>query len=294
MEINNSKDRIGYFTSSQIYRLCKSEGSTVYKFYKDKKDYDEGKRCTRNFNTKEEAGNASKGIDNAFILECKPELPKSFNTYAEEVYYEKLMGRSIKTEVKTRPMLWGSLMEVVLFNLLGLDYKMTHKATMKHPVYSSFWSGTADLIVPEIKTGEIKCFEPNHFCKLSLALLSKDIEVIKAKEPEAYWQATSNSLIHGFSKTEIIAYMPYKSELKEIITLIEDTNFLEKNGLNPYDYYFMTQDNIESMPYLPDDSKMSNINSFEFEIPKLDALFCENRVVEARCKVKELLKSSQK
>ena len=69
-----------------------------------------------------------------------------------------------------------------------------------------------------------------------------------------------------------------KKELIEIIDKVETTNFLERNNLNPSDYYFLTQDNIDNLPYLPDDSKMSNINSFEFEIPKEDKEFLIERV----------------
>jgi len=206
---------------------------------------------------------------------------KAFFSYIEEVKMQRLLGRSTKTEVKTQSIKWGSLMEVVLFNLLGLQYLMHHKSTKLHHKYGEFWSGTPDLEASQIKTGEIKCFEPLHFAKLSITLLTKDTEIIKKNEPEAYWQSISNSLICGYDKTEIIAYMPYKTELEEIIKNVEETNFLERNMLDPGDYYFLYRDNIESLPYLPDDSKMSNINSFEFEIPKEDREFITNRILLA-------------
>jgi len=222
----------------------------------------------------------------------KNENPTSaFKTYVEEVYIERMINRVCKSNVKTQSMKWGSLFEVVLFDLLGLEYKMEHKSTILHPKYGAFWSGTPDLIVPEIKTGEIKCFEPLHFGKLSLALLTKDTEIVKQKEPEAYWQSISNSLICGVDKSEIIAYMPYKSELEEIIKQVEETNFLERNHLDPGDYYFLTQENIYSLPHLPDDSKFSNVNSFEFKIPKEDIRFLESRVIEAEKEVQKLLKT---
>jgi len=201
----------------------------------------------------------------------------AFYTYVEEIKIERMLGRSVKVDVKTRPMRWGSLLEVVLFDLLGLNYSMEHKNTKAHPLYKDFWSGTPDLVA-DYKTGEIKCFEPLHFAKLSIALETKDTEIIKDKEPQPYWQSISNSLIYGFDKAEILAYMPYKKELIEIIDKVETTNFLERNNLNPSDYYFLTQDNIDNLPYLPDDSKMSNINSFEFEIPKEDKEFLIERV----------------
>lgn len=243
--INNSELRMGRFTSSQIYRLCKS------------------------------------------LKSGKP--TQAFFGYIEEIKIQRAIGRSTKTEVKTQPMKWGSLMEIVLFNLLGLQYSMHHKSTKLHPEHGAFWSGTPDLEASRLKTGEIKCFEPLHFGKLSIALLTKDTEIIKQSEPEAYWQAVSNSVICGYDKTEIIAYMPYKAELEEIMKQIEDTNFLERNGLNDFDYYFMAPEKIESLPYLPDDSKFSNINSFEFEIPKEDIEFLTGRVLLAESQLKEAL-----
>lgn len=207
---------------------------------------------------------------------------QAFFGYVEEKSLEKMIGRTSKTQVKTQSMKWGNLMEVVLFDLIGsVQYEMVHKDTLLHPKYGNFWSGTPDLIVKDKKVGEIKCFEPLHFAKLSKALLSEDIEVIKKEEPAVYWQVLSNALILGVDICEIIAYMPYKNELEEIIEMVEETNFLERNKLNPGDYYFLTRENIESLPYLPDESEFSNINSFEFEVPKEDAEFLTERIIEA-------------
>ncbi len=246
MSINNSKKRIGRFTSSQIYRLCATNKNDT--------------------------------------------IAKAFYTYVEEVYLTRKMGRSVNTEVKTQPMKWGSLMEVVLFNKIGLNYKMAHKSTLEHPEHGDFWSGTPDLIEKGVKHGEIKAFQPKHFAQLSLALLSENTEVIKEKEKEVYWQAVSNALILGVEKAEIIAYMPYKSELEQIIDDVENSNFLERNGLDPTDYYFLSTANIESLPYLPDDSPMSSINMFEFEVPKHDVEFLTERVLLANKEFQKLLK----
>jgi len=234
--INNSEKRIGRFTSSQVYRLCKS---------------------------------------------LKSGAPtKAFETYIEEVGISRALNRSTKTEVKTRPMLWGKVMEVVLFNLLGMEYTLEHKSTVTHSEYGDFWSGTPDLVAKN-KVGEIKCFEPMHFGRLSFALKSEDIETIKEIEPEAYWQTVSNAILCNKKRAEIIAYMPYRSELEEILTLIEESNFLERNELEPTDFYFMRMENIESLPYLPDDSGFSNINTFEFEVPEKDIEFLTNRIITA-------------
>lgn len=193
----------------------------------------------------------------------------AFNTYVEEVYSERLLGRSSEVEIKAQPMKWGSLMEIVLFNLLGLGYKMTHKQTIVHPVMN-FFSGTPDLIAETIKIGEIKSYYPKNFALLSMCLLGKNISDLKKKFPKEYWQCVGNAILCDVEVAELICYMPYKSELQSIIEKVIEEDFLYENGLDPQDYYFLSRNDIESLPYLPDDSKMSNVNSFEFKIPDKD------------------------
>lgn len=216
----------------------------------------------------------------------KKDPSKAFYGYCREKFLERKMGRPIHKQVKTIPMKWGSLMEVVLFNLLGIEYEMTHKQTIIHPKYN-FYSGTPDLIAP-IKAGEIKSYEPLKFSAMTVCILQEDVQKFKLEYPEEYWQSVSNAVLTKKKRTEIITYMPYKSELLEIIKKVEDENFLESNGLNPSDYYFLGRDDIESLPYLPDDSKMSNVNSFEFELPEEDVVFLLKRIIMAEKEVQRL------
>lgn len=211
-----------------------------------------------------------------------------YYTYIDEVAHSRLMGRPVTTEVKVRAMKWGSLMEVVLFNLLGLDYEMTHKKTIESKKYPLDWSGTPDLITPK-KIGEIKAYEPKKFSSLSVCLNKKDIGLFKQNFKQEYWQCVSNAVLCGVKRAEIIVYMPYLSELKEIIQQIEESNFLERNNLDPTDYYFMTRDNLESLAYLPDNSVMSNINSFEFEVPKEDIRDMVIKIVESKKLIAEIV-----
>ena len=218
---------------------------------------------------------------------------KPGHTYIEEIAFERLMKRTIKSEVKTQAMKWGSLMEIVLFDLLGMEYVMEHKTTLIHPKYN-FWRGTPDLIVPKVKIGEIKCFEPKKFMQLTMCLLQEDIFELKENFPEEYWQCVSNANICEVNRAELMVYMPYRSELEEIIEKIVSGNFLERHGLNDYDYYFMREENIESLPYLPDDSLVSNLNKFEFEIPEEDMKLIENRMIDSEIEVKKTSKDSYK
>jgi len=207
----------------------------------------------------------------------------TFHSYIKEVNVARFLGRRTQTSVNTKATKWGVLMETVLFGKVdrkGNNYSMSLNKTISHPELGEFWGGTPDFIGLD-KTAEIKCFEPLHFGKLVLALQTKNLEIIKKEEPAVYWQTVSNSIILGFEKAEIIAYMPYKFELLDTFKMIEETNFLERNNLNSSDYLYFNAENIEDFGYLPDDSKVSNINVFEFEIPKDDIELITNRVIEA-------------
>ena len=214
---------------------------------------------------------------------------KAFETYAEEVYFERLAGCSINSKVKTRSMAWGKLMEIILHQNVSFKYKMKSQNTIIHKNFD-FWSGTPDLDVPGVKTGEIKCFELLHFMQLSTALMTKNTEFIKKNEPAVYWQSISNSLLKGYDYTEIISYIPRRSELIEIIEMINTTEFLNDNDLNPWEYYFMDHvEKVDELPHLPDESPFGNLHTFEFVIPEEDAQFLINRVCEAEELVKKHL-----
>ena len=208
---------------------------------------------------------------------------KAFYTYIDDVYLELVMGRSCDVDVNTKPLKYGSLMEVVLFqkNELGLDYRMMHKVSVKHDTIP-YYSGSPDVVdLKKGKVGEIKCFYPKKFCKLALCLNKKDVQLLKNDFSEIYWQVVSNCILLGVDTAEVLTFMPYKDELIDIIEQVEQTNLLEGNNLNPTDYWFLANDDIETLPFLPNDSKIKNINRFEFEVPKNDKEFLISRIKEA-------------
>ena len=118
----NNKERIGNFTSSQIYRLM------------------------------------SKGRGN-FSLE---NTGAAYHSYIEEKRLETRMGRSLGTEVHTQAMAWGKFMEMYVFSLIGIEYKITSLTTDVHPTIER-WAGSKDLIVPGVKVSDIKCYQPKKF-----------------------------------------------------------------------------------------------------------------------------------
>jgi hypothetical protein len=189
-----------------------------------------------------------------------------FNTYVEEVKFSRLLGRSMNVEANTKAMSWGSLMEYILYDLLSTKYQLIHKQTFKHRSWGAYWSGSPDLVVPKNKVSEIKCYYPKAFTSLSEALKLKSVIYLKKYHSSEFWQVVSNAVILNLKKAEIISYMPYKSELIEIIKKVNETDFLYEHDLNPIYYEWFQESNIEQMPYIPDNSKYSNINMFEFEV----------------------------
>ena len=253
--------RIGNFTSSEIYKLIPMGSVPMTK--EELAEY-------KILNPKSRKRNKDAGFS---------DLGK---TYIKQKRNELLMNRTSSVQINTKPLKWGSLMEVVLFQKkeLGLDYRMAHKLTIIHDKIPHF-SGTPDLIQLGVKIGEIKSYYPDNFCNMSLCLLQKDIELFKSEFPKEYWQCISNAILCDVDRAEIIVFMPYKDELIDIIEQVEQTNLLEGNNLNPTDYWFLANDDIETLPFLPNDSKIKNINRFEFEVPKNDKEFLISRIKEA-------------
>ena len=68
-------------------------------------------------------------------------------TYIKEKQIEVRMQSCLDVGAYSQPMAWGNFMEYVIFNLLGLEYKISSKETDLHPdnYLSKFWSGSNDL-----------------------------------------------------------------------------------------------------------------------------------------------------
>lgn len=208
---------------------------------------------------------------------AKLEKPtQKFYTYIDENIIEICTNRSIKTELNVKATKWGKLMEVLIMDHLGLEYRASHESTIVHPTIRRF-SGTPDLRAKG-KIGEIKCYEPKKFGALSLCLLQEDRALLKSNFKDEYWQCVQNAILCNVPNAELIAFMPRKSELMAILEKIEEGDFLQKYGLLESDYYFMRPENIESLAYLPNDSPMQSLNSFEFVVPGEDKEWLLKRV----------------
>lgn len=218
--------------------------------------------------------------------------------YLEEVILERELKRGADVEAYSQALDWGKLMEIRLFNLLGLNYSLEARETLLHPKYGEYISGTPDFRQEKV-TSEAKCYYPKNFAKLTRAINSKDINELKelktGSKPKGfeYWQVVANSLLTGTKEAELISYMPYVSEAKEIHEMLDDPEFYVTFDLKPWRYEYLhsctAPDNmkLDDFPFLPDDSSFKNLNKFRFTIPQEDKIFLTKVYLESIKYIKE-------
>ena len=257
MSIIENKHRVGRFTSSQIYKLIPT-GSVPM----TKEELVEFKIS----NPSSKKRNKDSGFSQLGL------------TYISEKKLERRMGRSLDTGGYSQPAAWGIFCEFVIYNLLGLEYTINSQTTVLHPdkELSKYWSGSVDLVVPNKKVAEIKCYQPKNFGFYADCLMQKDIELFKNDFASEYWQLISNAIIHDVDICEAILYIPYESEMPELQETA--SNF---EGEDKWKYRFIAEKPIYELPCIPDGGYYSNIVTFEFEVPKADKEFLISRIKEA-------------
>lgn len=199
-------------------------------------------------------------------------------TYIKEKQIERKMGRCLDVDAHSNAMAWGNFMELVVFQLLGLEYEISSKETDLHPdnFLSQYWAGSNDTKVDEKRIAEIKAYQPKKFGLYANMLEQKDIELFKKDFPQEYWQIVSNCAIHQVPNGEAILYMPYEKEMPAIRKMAE-----EYEGPDQWKYRFIYEKSNDELAVLPDHGKYENINIFEFEVPREDFELLEMRVREA-------------
>lgn len=190
--------------------------------------------------------------------------------YIQEKRFEKKLGRSLTSDQNSKPTSWGTFVESRVFNLLDMSYQLESTTRLKHPTIEG-WTGAPDTIRPNI-VGDIKCpWTLKGFCEL-VDSFEVGAEAFKLAKPEYYWQLVSNSILTDSNKAEIIAYVPYKSEL-EAIREEADNYDGDQNKIA-----FINWAGDEELPYLIEGNHYKNLNIFEFEIPAEDKEFLTERV----------------
>jgi hypothetical protein len=191
---------------------------------------------------------------------------------------ERLLGRSISTDLGGKPVLWGKLLEPRLFDMLGLEYTYCSDDTQVHPTIP-YWSGTRDGYKEDTIIDEKCPFTLKSFCQLVQPLYEGETGMVamnnlRVNHPDGekyYWQLVSGSILSGTKYAELIIYMPYLSELDEIKIMADG---------NPK-YYWLNFAGEDELPYLIDGGYYRNLNIINFEVPEWDKRILTEAILKA-------------
>lgn len=208
-------------------------------------------------------------------------------TYIDEIKMERKLKRSLDGGADSQAIRWGNYMEHRLFQKLGLEWSMSSKDTIIHPdeKFGPYWAGTPDLIAQK-KIGEIKCYQLKHFCQIVDVFnahkngdLTEEeaVDILRAQEPEIYWQTVSNAMLCGINTGEMIVYAPCESEMDEIREELSDPELLDE----PWKYRFIVESDNNDLAVLPNECDYDPINTFEFKIPTADKIHLTKAMIEA-------------
>lgn len=220
--------------------------------------------------------------------------PAVVEAYLKEKRAERDLCRSIDLGAYSQEMTWGKIIEAYFFLQekyfpTGSGYSLCSKQTAVHQKYP-YWVGSCD-VEGKNDAGEIKCFYPKNYYVLASALKKLNegkmsLEEFKKDHKEVFWQVMSNAVILGKTHATIFAYIPTKEELEDCILMLEETNFGEKIGLDPWMFRFMIEakenDKLYKLPYIdPEKTDFPNMVKHTFELPVDDVILITKKVVEA-------------
>lgn len=211
-----------------------------------------------------------------------------FNTYIRDKVWESRLGRPLHQRQNSRITTWGLFVEKIVFDKLGMDYKLESKTRYVHPEIER-WTGMPDVITRDgLKVGDIKCpWTLLSFCEMADAM-AEGWEELKRVKPEYYWQLVSSSVLTGANIAELIVYVPYKSELQEIKDAAN--NHAWDGTLSENDVQFINYATDEELPYLKEGKAYPNLISLEFEVPQEDKDLLTARVKLAVAELEKQLK----
>jgi len=211
-------------------------------------------------------------------------------TYIIEKNYERYLGQALGLEIDTKPTSWGKMLEPRVHDLLGLEYTFTSDITVAHPSIAN-WVGSVDGFreISERTVIDYKApMTKKSFVQLVLPLYlgMAGIEVMYAlrdgfnhngteypKHPDGqkyFEQLVSNGCIHGCDWAELIVYMPYDSELLEIM------NSIEAQGVR-----WLKNAEADEIPSLKDGGFFKNLNIIRWKIPQEEKHYLTEAVIKA-------------
>lgn len=208
---------------------------------------------------------------------AKDSFGKPFYTYIEEKNMERRLGRSLTTEVSSRPTSWGNLVELQAFNLLGIDYKISSTETIQHQSIKH-WAGSPDCEkFDEGKTVvDLKCpMTLKSFCQLVDCKTTDELRENHSDGEKYFWQLVSNAILTGSKYAELIVYVPYQRELDAIRDLANNWEG------NPNKIAWVNWAEDSDLPYLIEGRHYKNLNILRFEVLEADKKALTDRIKEA-------------
>lgn len=203
----------------------------------------------------------------------KGSVGSPFKTYVTAKYFENKLHRRLEPEIFAKPTTWGWFMEIWAFDKLPLEYSLHSRTRYKHP--DLHWSGMPDF-TSDYKVGDIKCpYTILSFCIMIMALEgAKDIgQELKRISTDYYWQLISSCVLTNRRTAVLAVYMPYKEDLMEIQHTAANLDIKDQHK-----YWWISNSDIEALPYLKKAGQYKDINIFEFEVSKSDIDFLTQRV----------------
>ncbi len=196
-------------------------------------------------------------------------------TYIEETNMERRLGRSLTDEMSAKPLTWGKLIEMRVFDLLGMEYILSSTETTLHPSIN-YWAGSKDGLKMDEGRTVIDIKAPitlKSFCQLVQPLYDglEGMEAMNAVRDnhkdgdKYYWQLVSNSILENTKFAELIVYMPYKSELEDIKLMAGNVP-----GDKLHQHYWIAMANEGELPFINDGGYYKNVNVIRFEVPQSD------------------------
>lgn len=214
----------------------------------------------------------------------KPGAP--YINYINECNIERRLCRSISEEVTARALSWGKTVERYVFNILGTEYSLVSNETLPHPTIDC-WYGSPDNIKYVANIAEtvcdIKCpLTLKSFCQLVDAWSSDGIEGIRNEHKDGekfYWQLVSNACITGCEFAELIVFAPYRNELDDIRSMVNNPSMPDIETHNAKWIAFALDDEL---PWLIKGGHYNNINIMRFKVPESDKQALTDRVIMAK------------
>ncbi len=232
----------------------------------------------------------SSGIGNLFVTGRGPfGFGKAALEYIMEKNFERQLKLPIDSDIAAKPFSWGKACEKILFDKLPTSYKLISQETIQHPEIP-FWVGSPDAIKEE----EDFCSAPELKCPITRKSYMQFYQcnnILEVRENHPYGehyfqQANSNFILlqknfpeKNWKYCELIVFMPYKSELPEIRSLCNTSDYFSQDQLYKYLWIYNALD--EELPYVLDGGLIKNIKTFRWEVTEQMKTELTSKIVAA-------------